>query len=136
MLITDKVLLANAKPVASTNYQYRVVNATWGVVATSGVVDCSAHNHRQLSFKVATMTAGSVGYRIEGRNLTNSYSSVSSDRWADVYTASKTAAMTIDEIINIVEPFDELRVGWRCAPAPTATADNVLYADVFLAEER
>ena len=127
MLVYDPKILNNGDNIATTNYRYAVYPATWGSTeATSGVVDTSMCEYKVLSFRVATMTSPSVGYRIEGRAR-------SDGKWAEVYTASKTAVMTINEIVNITEPMYETRVGFRCA-APTATAENRIYADLYLAE--
>ena len=127
MLVPNKIELVKTASIASTNYQYRVIrNANvWGTQATSGVVDVSMDEYKVMSFRVATITSPSVGYRIEGR-----FTPHSSDRWIEIYTASKTAVMSIDEVVHITEPMYDVRVGWRSSEN-NATTDNWIYCDLY-----
>jgi hypothetical protein len=118
-------MLASGKPVASTNYQYRSFVGTWGVGATSGQITVDMADSYAITYKIATMTSPKVGIRVEGK--------FGDKRWANLYTASINAAMTIDEVINSEVGVSYIRLGFR-AQDVTATTDNVVYADLLVSE--
>ena len=107
-------------PSVSSNYVY-TKNASTG--ADDGWVSARSDNVA-VAVCVATLTASSFYYRIEGR--TNSYT-----RPIEIYSKTKTAADTLDQIINICEPFNEIRIGVKtnCA-ATTAVHAGVIQEGV------
>jgi len=124
MVPNNGILIASGKPVSSSNYQYRSLTGTWGTDATSGQVPVGDAYSYALSYRVATQTSVGVGLRVEGKFR---------NRWADLYTASVYSAMTIDEVINSEVRVSYVRIGFR-AQGIAATTDNVVYADLQVAE--
>jgi len=73
----------------------------------------------------ATLTASSMDVRIEGRFP-------ASNRAAEIYNYTVTAAESIDRLINITERVKEIRVG---AKVGNASTPNVFYSSVIFSEK-
>ena len=105
---TGVSLFTNYDMDASSGYVY---NEDGEYAADTGWTSARSDNIA-VSVCVATLTASSLYYRIEGR--TKSYT-----RPVEIYSKTKTAVDSIDQLINICEPLDEIRVGVRTDCAAT-----------------
>ena len=107
---------------ATTDYTYTSAASTG---ANDGWLHSKA-DHNAVAIMVATL-AGSVAscyYRIEGRFDTYS-------RPVEIYSKTKTAVDTIDQIINVTEQVKELRVGVKVGLDATPC---VIYAGLTSSE--
>jgi hypothetical protein len=136
MYIIDKVLLLGGKNTATTTMQYRCTTGTWGTAATSGIVsNLENWDNITMSFRIATMTSTKVAYRAECRFTDRRVTSASGE-WAVCGSDVIATTTTINELVDFSYPIEELRVGWRVVGAPTATAENIIYADLNCADNQ
>jgi hypothetical protein len=110
--------------IATTNMIY---NADSGKAATSGWFEIKS-DHVVLQVCVATLTATTLTYRVEGRFDTF-------NRAASIYTENVTSAYSIDKLIEISEKVKEIRVGAKVDNvASLAIANNIFYAGLVLTD--
>ena len=106
--------------VTATNYIY---NEALGTSTDSGALSARA-DHCLVQIGLDDLSASSVSYRIEGRNL-------SVNRWCDVYSQTLTAPLSVDKIINITEAFHDIRVAVKTSGEATP---NKFTAAILLTE--
>ena len=106
--------------------------ATTGFIYTpaggSGTTDgwySNRANHVVVQICTATLTATTLSYRIEGK-----FNPL--DRPAEIYSKDVTTADSIDQLINVVERVNEIRVGVKVDNA--AASPNNFYSGISFAE--
>ena len=81
-----------------------------------------------VQVNIATLTATTFSYRIEGRSDTYT-------RTCDIYSEDVTSAMTIDKVINVTERVKEIRIGVKTDGDNDAVASpNNFHAGLILTE--
>jgi hypothetical protein len=115
--------------VASSNFVY---NSNASTNSTAGWANARAE-HVAVQVCVATLdtvTAKPLIYRIEGKNNTI-------NRSASIYVATVSAAQGIDQIVNISERFDRVRIGVKLTsvPASPLASPTYFHSGLILAEE-
>lgn len=114
----------NGTNVATTGWIY---NASESALATSGWVRCKSDD-AVVQVCVATMNAGTMAYRIEGKLGDSSF-----DRAASFLTTIVTSADPIDKLHIVNARFQQIRVGIKCVGA---TGTNNFYAAVCRSDQR
>jgi len=108
--------------VATTNYIY---TSEGGSASTDGWYSAK-YDHVVVQAGVATLTATTLTYRVEGK-----FSAL--DRPAEIYTATVTTADTIDQLVNIAEKMNEIRIGVK---VDSTASPNNFYAGISYAETK
>lgn len=104
-----------ATPITSSTYAYSEwVNARYPDLS--------------VLFRVATLTATSLTFNIQGRADSNNYTHV-----ASIYTIEIAAAQAQHDVINVTEKFGQIRVG---AKIDITSTPNLLYAGVIQSESK
>jgi len=113
--------------VATTNYVY---NSDGDTDAEAGWVRCVGDDVIVM-YNVATLTATTLSYRIEGR-----YDS--STRALEISGADKTTTSGIDQVVSIsAYPVKEVRVGVKIdADNPLVASPNLFYSSVIVRETK
>lgn len=115
-----KVVYDGYAVTATTDYVY---NDSGETVTATGWIQ-SNYDDIVVQIAVATLTATTFYYRIEGK-----YDELG--RAAEIYSGSATAAMTVDELINVTEKLHDIRIGVKVNNAATP---NVVYGGVIMSE--
>lgn len=75
------------------------VAASSGAVTTKGI-----YTAKTLLLSIPTLGSTSITIRIEGKTK-------NSTTWANIYSKTYSVATTIDDIVNVVEYIDQIRIG-------------------------
>lgn len=101
-----------------TFYIYNETASSYGTDTVTGgeVPALRATEALAVGIRIATLGSTSIDVRIEGRFGTSS-------QFTEIYTINYTAVNTIDEVINIVERVEAIRVGLKANTAGTDKVD-------------